>query len=398
MQDQRIVVERILLPSGEMSGPAQITIRGSKIIDVTTPCPAGALDKASLTFAGCTALPGLIDAHVHLCFDPRTRDVTGACQSLADGDLLQLMGRFAAGAAAAGVTTLRDCGDRNFLSVALRSHLEQRPGPTVVCCGPPLTVDGGHCAFLGGSVPSNVQPAELVDTWQDKGVDQIKVMVSGGILTPESSPMDLQFTVTQLKELVERAHGVGLPVAAHAHSTAAVTAAVAAGVDTIEHASFQTSDAFSHAVSGSQVDALAESGIVVSPTLCARPGVEQSAQRLRWRQELVARLHQAGVRLAAGTDAGVLQGLGHDSLPYALQTFTDSGLSAREALLAGTVNAARAVGKANSKGALAPGWDADVLIVKGNPLQDITALRHIAAVFARGRRLAPLSVSDRAPL
>ncbi|MGW3134898.1 amidohydrolase family protein [Streptomyces sp. NPDC001139] len=395
---QRIVVDHVLLPNGEMSGPAQITIRGSKIADVTVPCSDDASKGTPFVFAGCTALPGLIDAHVHLCFDPRTREVTRACQSLADDELLELMGHFARCAVSAGVTTLRDCGDRDFLSIALRSHLEESAGPTLVCCGPPLTVNGGHCAFLGGSVASNVSPAELVRTWQDNGVDQIKVMVSGGILTPGSSPMDLQFTLTQLKELVERAHEVGLPVAAHAHSAAAITAAVEAGVDTIEHASFQTTDAFAHAISQSQIDALTRSGAVVSPTLCDRPGVTQSAQRLRWRQDLVAQLHQAGVPLAASTDAGVLQGLGHDSLPYALQTLVDSGLSTREALLAGTVNAARAVGKADSKGALAAGWDADVLIVRGDPLKDIAALRQIAAVFARGRRVSPPSVSDRTPL
>lgn len=169
-----------------------------------------------------TLLPGLVDAHAHLCWDPdgRPEDLAGDPHAV----LVGRARRHAAAALRSGITTIRDLGDRDYAALALREEYRQKTtvGPELVVSGPPLTRSGGHCWFLGG-VADSVE--ELVDAVQERaarGADWIKVMATGGFVTTASDPWQPQYGSGQLAAVVAAAEQVGLPVTAHAHATAGI--------------------------------------------------------------------------------------------------------------------------------------------------------------------------------
>lgn len=175
----------------------------------------------------------------------------------------------AAGRAAlrGGVTTVRDLGDRGFLSLGLRGRPDL---PTLLAAGSPLTSAAGHCHFLGGCVaPGPARLRAAVRSYADRGVDVIKIMASGGMLTPGTSQEAAQFTRDELAAAVDETHRLGLPITAHARGTAAVADAVAAGVDGMEHVSFWTADGVESPLD--LIEEIAARGIVVGATLGMLP-------------------------------------------------------------------------------------------------------------------------------
>ena len=147
-------------------------------------------------------------------------------------------------ALAGGITTVRDLGDRNYITLALRDELAGDPtaGPELLVAGPPITTTGGHCWFFGGEVDDPAKVRAAVAERADRGVDAIKVMATGGGLTPGSRRTESQFDRAALDAMVDEAHRRGLPVAAHAHAPAGIADAVDAGVDSVEHCAFLTAD------------------------------------------------------------------------------------------------------------------------------------------------------------
>jgi imidazolonepropionase-like amidohydrolase len=143
---------------------------------------------------------------------------------------------------AAGVTTVRDLGDRQFSVVARRDaqrHVDDGL-PWIVASGPPITTPGGHCGYLGGEVSGSDEIVVAVRERVERRVDVVKVMASGGMVTTGSDVFNPQFSIEELRLLVEQAHAAGLPVTAHAHAAAAVDQAVDVGVEGIEYASYVT--------------------------------------------------------------------------------------------------------------------------------------------------------------
>lgn len=336
-----------------------------------------------------TLLPGLIDVHVHLGFDAGPDPVA---QMLADDDqtLLLRMAKHAQQALRAGVTTVRDLGDRNYLAVKLRDWYSSggEVGPEILPAGPPITTTGGHCHFMNGEVDGELGIRRGVREHVKRGAHVIKVMATGGHMTPGTNPLAPQFTVEELKAAVEEAQRLGKKLAAHAHAAAGIAVAVAAGVDGIEHCSFQVADGI-HAEQ-SLIDQIAAAQIAVSPTIGRPPGglamPPEFEARREARTEVLRRMHKAGVKFVTGTDAGI-RGVPHDSVTWGIRAFTDAGLSPAEALRAATVVAADACDVADRKGALAPGMDADILVVGGNVLEDLNRLDDVRAVFRAGVRL-----------
>ncbi|MDQ8707128.1 amidohydrolase family protein [Streptomyces sp. LHD-70] len=285
--------------------------------------------------------------------------------------------------------TARDLGDRNWLALRLaRAVVEgQAVGPRIVSAGTPVTPPGGHCWFLGGEVSGVEEVRRFVRRNAEAGAEVIKVMETGGGLTKGGAKSwESQFSDEELDALVEEARRAGLPVAAHAHGVDGITAAVEAGVDTIEHCTWMTEDGFD--VREDVLGQIIEKGIFVCPTVSPHwPMLPKffGPERAEAMFDAVRTMAEAGARLIAGTDAGV-QRAGFDGLPGSLTFYEHLGLANERILAMATTEAAHALGLGGKTGQLTPGYRADLLVVDGEPLADLRALRAVETVLAAGRQ------------
>lgn len=374
--------------SGDLLMDHEVLIDGGRITAVRPRREKDPRDD-TIAFGEATILPGLIDIHQHLAFDAST-NVVDHLQADSDTTLLLRMRLAAQRALGVGITTIRDLGDRNYLALTLRDWFAEglEPGPRILASGPPLTVSGGHCWFLGGEADGAEGLREAVRTHAARGVDLIKVMGTGGNLTPTLGPHESQYGLDEMRAVVDEAHAHGLPVAVHAHGGQGVADAVAAGADSIEHCTFFSADGVE--ADPSIVEALIASGRTVSATAAMLPGNAQGvpamAQRFVAIRANMTAIYQAGARLVCSSDAGVVPSKPHHVLPYGVAEFLPSiGMSNAEAIANVTRVAAEACGIGPVTGTVEPGKEADLLVVAGNPLEDIHAIHRVIAVFARGR-------------
>ncbi|GAA2701721.1 amidohydrolase family protein [Nonomuraea recticatena] len=369
-------------------GPAVVLVEDGRIAEVAsgTQAPDGWPTRRH----DGTLLPGLIDAHVHLCADSGP----GALDRLADSSTDRLEATIEASLRthlAAGVTTVRDLGDQQ--DAVLRWRNRPTPGlPTVVASGTPITSVGGHCWPLGGQVRGLTELREAIRRRADLGADVIKIMASGGVLTPGTDTTRAQFTGEELREAVAEAHRLGLPITAHAHALEAVRLALEAGVDGIEHCTCLTSGGVH--IDDELLIALAESKIAVCATLGSDPGVMVPPEILAVAaragiteaalQEIASALRAGGVRMVAGSDGGIGPAKPHGLLPLTLEEYVRSGWPVEAALTAATSVAADVCGLAGRKGRIKPGHDADFLVVRGDPTRDISALLEPVVTYLGG--------------
>jgi len=373
---------------GERSrGEAGVLIQDGKITGLATSW-AQPPEGAEVVDFGSDAclLPGLIDAHVHLAFDA-SADVVTSLTACDDNALSDRMEAAAIRALRAGVTTVRDLGDRNYLSLKLARRFSSTTLPHIVAAGPPVTTIGGHCHFLGGEAEGEAALRAAVRERAELGCDVVKVMVSGGNLTAGSRPHESQYDLAALRVVVDEAHRAGLPAVAHVHAARAVADAVEAGFDTLEHVTFFTADGVD--ADPALLDRIAASGVVVSVTVGTIPDASPPHPAIAQRMAAIVanngRMFRAGATMVPGTDAGVSPGKPHDVLPHALRALVERiGMTPLQALRAATSTAASAVGLKATKGRIAAGADADVLVIRGNPLADIGSVTHVEAVFRAG--------------
>ena len=374
-----------------INGPVTVLVDAGRISEVRDGWPELGTEGRVLEFPESAILPGLIDCHVHLGGDSRN----GALDRLAGhtDEVLESVIRAALRShLEAGVTTVRDLGDRRFSVLGHRLHHDGAVSPTIVAAGPPLTTVGGHCWSMGGAVAGSDAIRTAVRERAERGVDVVKVMASGGAMTAGTDVMTCQFTIAELRLILDEAHAFGLPVVAHAHGLPAVEQCLQAGVDGIEHCSCLTESGVE--ASDALLAGLAASQIAIDPTVGKAPGVdpppavlalmERTGMGLGSRRQLVGRMYRAGVRLIAGSDGGISAGKSHGILPEAIADYVAGGVPAEAALAAATSAAADACGLGDRKGRLRAGFDADLVLVSGDPIHDISALKRVEAAFVAG--------------
>jgi imidazolonepropionase-like amidohydrolase len=370
-----------------------IEVSDGRIVDVRQ-CRASMDRSAMVDLGDATLLPGLIDVHQHLGFDA-SEDPVAHLAADDDATLLLRMRVAALRALAGGVTMIRDLGDRNYVSLTLREWFRgaAEVGPEILASGPPITVTGGHCWFLGGEADGVQGVREAVRERVHRGVDVIKIMATGGNLTPTLGPHESQYGAAELTAAVDAAHAHGLKIAAHAHGGQGIADAMTAGVDSIEHCTFFSADGVD-----ADADVIAELGrrqAVVSVTGGTLPGATPPFPAMAKRLDAIranhGALHRAGARLVCGTDAGVGPNKPHDVLRYGVSAFPEFiGMTNAEALRANTSVAADACGVGDRKGTIEIGKDADLVAVTGDPLDDIARIQQVLAVFVRGN---PVSIT-----
>lgn len=347
-------------------------------------------------------LPGLIDCHVHLAmeFDSRmmARMVTEGTPASAIRSTV-----FARRTLEAGFTTVRDVGDMGGVVFALRDAVNagEVPGPRILAAGEAISVTGGHGDASNGfrpdlfGVPGTKEgiadgPDECRKAvrYQIKlGADVIKLTATGGVLSLSSAGLAQHFFVDELEAIAQTAHSMGRRVAAHAHGTDGINAALRAGVDSIEHGSYLNEES---------VGLFKERGAYLVPTLLAGVTVTANAEIPGYYMPMVAQkarlagprlmeafrlAHQGGVKIAFGTDSGVSPH-GQNAREFALMV--KGGMTPAQAIAAATVTAADLCGINGLAGTLEPGKAADFIAVDGSPLDDITELERVRWVVRDG--------------
>jgi imidazolonepropionase-like amidohydrolase len=325
-------------------------------------------------------LPGLIDCHVHLrsdgLADPRA-------QQAADTDAIALLrsARNARRTLECGVTTIRDCGSRGGIDFALRAASQQGlcPTPRLVLSGLTICITGGHGWQLGHEADGPDAVRRAARTQIKAGADNVKLIASGGILSPGSEIGAPQFTVEEMRAAVEEAHAAGKICCAHAHGATAIKNAVKAGVDSIEHGYLLDDDGIQlmldHGTYLVATSAAVRNVVKHGTAAGIRPEVVRKAQSaIDQHIASFKRAHKAGVKLAMGTDTGVpytQHGNNLDELVY----LVEMGLSPMEALSVTTIEAAKLLRMDDRIGSLEPGKLADFIVVDGDPVADISILQ-----------------------
>lgn len=386
-----------------LPGGATVIVEGDRILGVEP----GAYDVPAgvpITQAGGTLLPGLVDCHVHLVASGAFPGTPGSLEwaGSAPGDAVdEVVTTALRDQAAAGVTTVRDLGDVGFRVLHHRGR-EGEGLPRVVAAGPPVTIPLGHCHFLGGEVDPD-DPRTLdraIAERVDRGVDLVKVMASGGFLTPGSDQLGAQFDVGPLRRLVEAAHASGLRVVAHTHSIAGAEVALDAGTDGLEHFTCLTRNGAD--APPALLDRVAAAGVTVDPTLgndssrfppvsampphvlemLERLGIADRDEHFARVAEGSARLREHGIRVVSGLDAGAMPAKPHGHLWRSVGELVRGGWPLDEALATATSAAADDCGV--DAGRLAPGRLADLLVVVGDVASDVTALSRPSRVWVGG--------------
>ncbi len=345
---------------------------------------SSAPDSVVKDMGGLFMIPGLIDAHIHLCLDPHIKDPLEQ-DKLTRKELLQAMTDRARAMLEAGITSARDLGGGQWLELEIRESINrgEMVGPRLICSGQPITSVKGHCHFWGGEAADGSDALKVLARQLEHKVDLIKVMATWGNITKGSRPVDAQFDEETLSLIINAAQSHGFRVAAHCHGTSGIRNAAAAGVTTIEHCSWVGDEGWGKAFNPEVVARIARQGIWVSPTISSgwKRFAGNFADLLKRNYD---RMREGGVKLIASTDAGIPNVL-HHNLPLAIPVFAHfTGLTATAALRAATSDCAEAIGLGGVTGQIREGYSADFVLYDGDPTSDLDVLGSPLQVYKHG--------------
>ncbi len=388
---------------GVTSAPSRVRIDGGRIAAIEDgerdSSGAGRYpDEGRIDGRGLFLAPGLIDAHVHLFLDGGARPRE---QYLAASDEERVATAHvnARSALAAGVTTVCDLGAPAEPMWELQAT--ERSGaidaPHIVSAGAPITRLGGHVHFFGGEVDSHRDVQTLVERQIDAGAGIVKLIASGGGMTPGTDPNRAELPLDWMRTAVETAHRRDIPVTAHCHATESIARAVNAGVDIIEHASFVDPSGV-HRFDEPLATRLRDADIAVDPSAVGalrtaarhladgqpeNPADRQSVARLQARLTNVRDFRRIGVTIIGGTDGGATD-TGFDAAVEEIGGYVTMGMTPAEALRTVTSEAAARL-RLERVGVVAVGYRADLLVLDSDPLLDLAALRRPRMVLKDGR-------------
>ncbi len=369
-----------------------VRIEGGRIVALGAGLPRdGAM---AIDGGGRTLLPGLIDCHVHLTATGEPNASLSASEPIAF--YAWRAERHAMQTLRAGYTMLRDLGAPHAVNCDLARAVAEGlvDGPRIVPAGRLITMTGGHGWPIGREADGPDDVRKAVREQLKAGARAIKLMASGGVMTPNVDPRAAQLGLDELSAGVEEAHKAGVKTASHAQATQGIKNAVRAGIDSIEHGIYLDDEA---------IEEMKQRGTYLVATLAAPLNINRLGTQagvpsyMVEKSRVVAETHsrsfvaalRAGVKLACGTDAGTPGNL-HGANAQELRLMVEQGATPAQAIRAATASAADLCGLAGQTGRVQEGYLADLLLVNGDPLRDIGVLERpesIAGVFVEGRLL-----------
>jgi imidazolonepropionase-like amidohydrolase len=389
--------------AGEIREQVSIITDGNRISDVRPGFVAAGAGQELLDLSRHTVMPGLIDLHVHIAdeFSPKFHSEYFFMEQ-ADYALRAVT--FAERTLLAGFTSVRNLGEKERgVSYAMRRAVEAGyiHGPRIFTSGGGLATTGGHSdptnglrhEYMGdpgpelGVINGADEARKAVRQRYKEGADVIKLTVTGGVLSLARSSDNPQFTPAELAAVVETARDYNLPVTVHAHGAEGMKRAIRAGVDSIEHGTFMDDEAR---------QLMKERGTWYIPTLSAGKWVAKKAEEPGYFPEIIrakaamvgpqiqqtfAAAYKYGLKIAFGTDAGVFP---HGMNAMEFGYMVEAGMPPLEAIQAATVRAAQVLRREQDLGSLSAGKLADIVAVRGNPLNDIDQMNHVAFVMKDG--------------
>lgn len=396
--DKKTVVADAMVDvnSGTLISNPVVTIEGGRITAVTSGTDAYKAAGEFIDLRGMTILPGMIDTHTHLT---GSADEHGYKRLASSQTRSALRGvKHARDTLMAGVTTVRNLGAGGFIDVALRDTINagEVEGPRMFVSGPSLGITGGHCdnnllpvdfqASSDGVADGPWEVAKKVRRNIKYGADLIKICATGGVLSKGTKVGVQQYSLEEMQMVVREAHRRGVTVAAHAHGTEGIYAAIQAGVDSVEHASF---------IDDAGIKLAKKNGTYLSMDIYVtefilgegeKAGIlEESLAKERktgaLQRENFSKAVKAGVKMVMGTDAGVYP---HGDNLKQLSRMVTFGMEPMQALQAASINAAMLLNKEADIGSIQVGRYADIIAVKGNPLDDISLMENVDFVMKEG--------------
>ena len=381
---------------GTILEESPVIVRGDRIASVGL--APGDWSGQAIDGTGRYLCPGLIDCHVHFFLDAGGDPRGSYIGNDDDARMATAVGN-ARIAIQAGITTMRDCGAPGPLMFQFQRQVERDeiPGPHILSCGHALMRPKGHCHFLGGEVATVEELRRMIEWHLEQGAGFVKLMASGGGLTPGTVPHEADLALELMKVAAEMAHANGVQITAHCHATESVERAIEADLDMIEHVSYVEPPG-RYRYDGEITQRIKDKGIVVSPTVYSalqtarrfrkmgaahNPGDVAAVERLEGRLTNAGHFHRLGMKIIGGTDCGATN-TPFNSLVDEIESYTEVGLSRTEALRTVTSEGA-ALMKLPKLGEVKEGYRADLILVEGNPLEDLEVLRTPHTVIKSGR-------------